>query len=378
MAISADGYQFDYDKAVPMEARPVSATVRGNLATGLLMMAFAVVWTGFNILVGDALLAEPMPLPLVLIPFLAVGIGLFVYGLKLMLYRRAVTIGPDEVAIDQRHWFRTRRLAAALDEYPGVLRKKVTFRRSKRNEEAFLTVLKHTTRDLTVVLAAARDEAQGRARTEDYARWLGKPALEETADGFLARDPDDLDKPLAKLVAEGKIVSGYREGSTPPAEIKIEQGAERIVVSFLKGAIAMWVWTMFAGIAAAAAFLIIGFVTDLEAKVAGAAAAFLVLVGVLYGARRQMRTTRQILIHRDRLEFAEFAARESVVKHTVRLDEIETVRVAKGRYSGFGLYVDTDAGTFEAGAGLPKGALEWVRDLIVAAIATADGSEAQA
>jgi len=378
MAISADGYQFDYDKSVPMEARPVSATVRGNLTAGLLLVMLAIVWTGLNAIIGDALLTEPMPLPLVLIPFLAVGVGLFVYGLKLMLYRRTATLGPDEVQIDQRNWFRTRRRTAGLDEYPGVLRKKVSFRRNKRQEEAFLTVLNHATRDMSVVLAAARDEVQGRAQAEGYARWLGKPALEETADGFLAREPGDLDKPLAQLVAEGKIVSSYRENSAPPAEIKVEQEADRIAVSFLKGAVPMWVWATFAGIAAASAFLIIGFVSDLEAKVAGAAAAFLVLVGVLYGARRQMRTTRQILVHRDRLEFAEFADAEVVVKHTVPLNDIETVRVAKGRYSGYGLYIDTDSGTYEAGAGLPRGALEWVRDLIVAAVATADGGKVPA
>jgi hypothetical protein len=333
----------------------------------------AVVWTGFNFVIGNELLAEPLPLPLVLIPFLAVGVGLFVFGLQLMLYRRTVTLGPQEVRIEQRSWFKTRRRSAELDTYPGVLRKKLTFRRNKRNEEAYLTILTHSSRDLRVVLAASKDEAQGRAQTEDYARWLDKPALEETAEGFLAREPGDLDKPLAQLVAEGKIVSGYRPGSTPPAQVKVEHGAEQIAVSFLKGAVPMWVWALFAGIAAASAFLIIGFVTNLEAKVAGAAAAFLVLVGVLYGARRQMKTTRQILVFRDRIAFAERAGEGLDVKHTVPLGAIETVRVAKGRYGGYGLYVDTDDGTFEAGAGMPRGALEWVRDLIVAAIATADG-----
>ena len=374
MAISADGYHFDYNKTMPMAARPASATVRGNLAGALIMLVFALVWTGFNLFIGQALIGEPMPLPLILIPFLGVGVGLFLFGLKVMLYRRTVTIGHDAVVIDQRNWFRTKRLTVDLATYPGVLRKKVTFRRNKRAHDAFLTLLAHAARDTTVVLAASRDEAEGRAQAEDYARWLDKPALEETADGFLARDPGDLDKSLAQLVAEGKIVSSYKPGSTPPAQIRVDHGAERIAVSFLKGAVAMWVWALIAGIAAASAFVIIGFATDLEAKVAGGAVAFLVLVGVLYAAQRQMRTTRQILLYRDRLELAETTRAGLDIKHTVALDQIETVRVAKPRYGGFGLYVDTDAGSYSTGEGLPRSALEWVRDLIVAAIATADGS----
>ena len=375
MAISADGYQFDFKKTVPMEARPVSATVRGNLAIGLIMLLIAVVWTGLNLFIGQQLIAEPMPWPLILITVLAVGIGLLVYGLKIMLYRRTVTIGHDAVVIDQRTWLKTKRRNVGLDTYPGVLRKKVSYRRNKRSYDAFLTLLTHAARDQTVVLAASRDEAEGRAQTEDYARWLDKPALEETADGFLARDPDDLDKPLAQLVAEGKVVSGYKPGSTPPAQVRVEHGDDRIVVSFLKGAVAMWVWALIAGIAAAAAFIIIGFVTDLEAKVAGGAAAFLVLVGVLYAAHRQMRTTRQIMLYRDRMDLAAARSGGVDVKHTVALHQIETVRVAKRRYSGYGLYVDTDGGSFATGEGLPRGALEWVRDLIVAAIATADGGD---
>jgi hypothetical protein len=259
-----------------------------------------------------------------------------------------------------------------------VLRKTVTFTRKKRTQTAFLTLLAHGARDMNVVLAASADEAEGRAQAEAYARWLDKPALEETADGFLARDPDDLDKPLAQLVAEGKIVSSYKPGSTPPAQVRVEHGAERIAVSFLKGAVAMWVWSLIAGVAAASAFLIIAFATDLEAKIAGGAVAFLVLVGVLYLATRQMRTTRQILLYRDRLELAETTRSEAVVKQTVPLAQIETVRVVTRRYGGHALYIDTDAGSYPTGEGLPRSALEWVRDLVVAAIATADAPEASA
>ena len=64
MTISAGGYQFDYKKAVPMDPRPVNARLRGNIAAGILLLLIAIVWTGFNYLIGQSLLEEPMPMPL--------------------------------------------------------------------------------------------------------------------------------------------------------------------------------------------------------------------------------------------------------------------------------------------------------------------------
>lgn len=373
MTISAGGYHFDFDKAVPIDPRPVNARLRGNFVAGILLLLIAIVWTGFNFMIGQSLLEEPMPMPLILIPILIVGIVFFVLALRMILYRRVITIDNDVVTIDQRSWFRTKRRRAGLDSYPGVLRKTVHYSRNKQTREAFLTLLAHGDRSMTVVLAASPDEAKGREQVEAYARWLDKPALEETADGYLARDPEDLDKPLAQLVAEGKIVSSYRSGSTPPAEVKVEHGDDLIVVSLLKGAVAMWVWALVAGIFAASAFLIIGFVAELEARIAGGAVAFLVLVGVLYAAIRQMRTTRQILLRRANLSLANTTKAGPQITATMALDDIETVRVAKTRYSSWALHIDTDKGSHVTGEGMPRRALTWVQDLIIAAVATAGG-----
>ncbi|MEM7124551.1 MAG: hypothetical protein AAF563_24970 [Pseudomonadota bacterium] len=378
MLISASGYQFDFKKSVPLDPFPVSARLRGNIVIGALLVLIAIVWTGVNLFIGQTLVQEPMPVPLILIPVIGIGLGLLAFAWRIIMYRRVITIDRDLVTIDQRTWWRTKRRTAAMTTYPGVLRKKVTYTRNKKTYEAFLSLLTHADRGMTVVLAASQDEADGRKQTEEYARWLDKPALEETADGYLARDPEDLDKPLAQLVAEGKIVSSYRSGSTPPAEVKVEQSDDLIVVSFLKGAIAMWVWALIAGVAAGAAFVIIAFATDLDARIAGGAVAFLVLVGVLFFATRQMRTTRQILIRRANLSLASTTKSGPEIKKTMALDDIETIRVAKTRYYGWALHIDTDAGSLTTGEGMPRRALTWVQDLIIAAVATAGGGNRQA
>jgi hypothetical protein len=52
--------------------------------------------------------------------------------------------------------------------------------------------------------------------------------------------------------------------------------------------------------------------------------------------------------------------------------------VVTRRYGGHALYIDTDAGSYPTGEGQPRSALDWERDLVVAAIATADAPEAPA
>ena len=53
-------------------------------------------------------------------------------------------------------------------------------------------------------------------------------------------------------------------------------------------------------------------------------------------------------------------------------DAIEAIRLARGPLGGTALWFDTDHGSFHTGANMPRAALEYVRDLVAAALATAD------
>jgi hypothetical protein len=379
MTITTGGYTFDYDRRVEPGALPVTLTYRGNAVMGVFLLVFSVFWFAMVLLIAQALFAEPFPVNLVPLVFVVPAAGLFIVGLRAMLMRSEVTFAHDGVSVAQRHWFAFVRHSVALKDYPGVLRARVSYSRNKKSYVAWLAVLPHENRALRVVLAASRDEAEGRRLVEDYARWLDLPALEESIDGFDARAPGELDTPLAQRIATGSASSSYRPGGPVPAQVRVEQGADSIVVSLLKGAMPLWLAAVAGGLGAAIAFVFIGWGGDPGAQIFGGAVGLIVLGGTLWLAFSGLRTTRQIIVTRDRVALATLAksSGETKVEHDMAHDEIEALRLARGPMGGAVLWFDTDRGSFQTGANMPRAALAYVRDLVAAALATADDKPSQ-
>ena len=379
MTISTGGYTFDYEKRVEPGALPVTLSYRGNAAAGVFVMVFSVFWFGVVMLIAQAIFAEPFPVNLVPFLFIIPAGGLFVVGLRSLLMRHVLTFEEGGLTIATRRWFATRRHAMALADYPGVLRARVSYSRNKKSHVAWLAVLPHEVGARRAVLAATRDEAEGRRLVENYARWLGIPALEESVDGFDVRAPGELDAPLARRIAQGSATSGYRPGGPVPAQVKVEQGADSIVVSLLKGAMPLWLFAAIAGIGGAVAFVFIGYGTDPGLQIFGGIVGLGVMTLVLWLAFSGLRTTRQIIVTRDHVALATLAkgSGQSKVEHTMDHDAIEAIRLARGPLGGTVLWFDTDAGSFQTGANMPRAALEYVRDLVAAALATAGEGTAE-
>lgn len=379
MTTTAGGYTFDYDRRVEPGALPVTLTYRGNPAAGVFVMVFSLFWFAVVMLIASAIFAEPFPVNLLPLVFIIPAAGLFVVGLRSLLMRLAVTFEADRVRIDERRWFATTHHAMALADYPGVLRARVSYARNKKSHVAWLAVLPHKERALRVVLAATRDEAEGRRLVEDYARWLAVPALEESIDGFDARGHGELDTPLARRIAAGSASSGYRPGGPVPAQVRVEQGPDSIVVSLLRGPIPLWLAALISGIGAAVAFVFIGFGADPGAQILGGGVGLLVLGGILWLVLSGMRTTRQIVVTREHVVLATLAkgSGQSKVEHTMDHDAIEAIRLARGPLGGTALWFDTDHGSFHTGANMPRAALAYVRDLVAAALATAGEGAAE-
>jgi len=376
MTISTGGYTFDYERRVEPGALPVALTYRGNAAAGAFLMVFSVFWFGVVMLIAKAIFAEPFPINLVPFVFIIPAAGLFIVGLRSMLMRHAVTFEADKVTIDERRWFATTRHTMALADYPGVLRARVSYSRNKKSHVAWLAVLPHKERARRVVLAATRDEAEGRALVESYARWLAIPALEDSIDGFDARAPGELDTPLAQRIATGSASSSYRPGGPVPAQVKVEQGADSIVVSLLKGTMPLWFSALIAGIGAAIAFAFIGYGADPGVQIFGGVVGLGVMALILWLAFSGLRTTRQIIVTRDKVVLATLAkaSGQTTVEHTMAHNAIEAIRLARGPLGGTVLWFDTDAGSHQTGANMPRAALAYVRDLVAAALATAGGA----
>jgi len=377
MAITSSGYTFSHDNEVALGALPATFTTKGNILKATWMMAFAVVFGVVGMTVTSDLYAEPFPVSL--IPYVPplIGCGVFLSGLYAALLKIETTIEHGTITIRRRSWFNTREHVMALSDYPGVLRKRVSYKRNKHIHVAWLAALPHDDKSKRVVLGAGDDEAEGRKLVEDCARLLDVPALEETADGFQARAPGDLDSSIAELATAGKIDTSYQTGSAP-AELGVERGRDMIVLNFLKAAIPLKLMVVVAGVGAAIMVrILLEIIGSDMILIIPAFAAFCIAV-FLFLTLGRMRARRQLILHRDRVVIASLSkdGREPKVGAELMHDEIEGVRIAPANYSGNALWFDTDRGSFPAGDNAPRAALDYAHSLVIAALATAqEGGE---
>lgn len=377
MAIYSQGYTFNLGSRVETGAFPVTVLTKGNAIGGIFIMVFAIFWSATALFIGQDILQEEMPFKLLPFAFIIPGVGLAFFGLYSALLRIETTLDGRQVTIRKRTWFTTRTHTLPLSDYPGVLRKRVTYNRNKRTHTAWIAALPHDDKTKRIVLGSSSDEAEARKLVEDYARWLNIPALESTVDGFEVRAPEDVDRSLAELAAEGKVASSYRAGKAAPAEVHVETGSDMIIVSFLKSGVPLWLITILVGMVAAVVGAFVGFGLADDSVYMAAAMAGVVIAVVFFGVIRGMKTRRQLILRRDRVLIASLGkdGKEPKISAELMLDDIEGLRIDRAQLGGNALWFDTDRGSFPAGDNSPRAALDYVRDLVIAALATAgDGS----
>ncbi|MBT5433548.1 MAG: hypothetical protein HOL02_03720 [Rhodospirillaceae bacterium] len=377
MAITSSGYTFSFDNGDAPGALPATFTTKGNILHATWMMVSAVIFAVVGMTMMSDLHAEPFPESLIPYAPLLIGCGVFLAGLYAALLKIETTIDHGTITIRRRSWFKAREHVMALSDYPGVLRKRVTYNRNKQTHVAWLAALPHDDKSKRVVLGASNDEAEGRKLVEDCARLLDIPALEETADGFQARAPGDLDRSIAELAAAGKIDTTYKTGSAP-AELGVERGSDMIVLNFLKAAIPLKLLVVVAGVGAAITVAILLEIIGSDMiLVIPAIAAFGIAV-FLFLTLGRMKARRQLILRRDRVVIASLSkdGKEPKIGAELMHDEIEGVRIAPAKYGGNALWFDTDRGSFPAGDNAPRAALDYAHSLVIAALATAqEGSE---
>jgi hypothetical protein len=224
---------------VPIGPLPVTVTHKASLFGGLFIVVFALAWGGLPVfgMVQHGLpdMAEN-PANALFFLFPALGVGILLYGLHLLVWRKTVTLDELFVTVEARGIFGAKRWQEPLTAYQGVLSR--TRRISTKNSSytLYLVDLSHPDEKRSVNLYTARSERDWRAKWEAYARWLKRPALQEGEEGLVARRAEDLDKPVAELIREGKLEvdrARLSEGAEGPAarDLAVEVAGERVVVT---------------------------------------------------------------------------------------------------------------------------------------------------
>ena len=195
----------------PMDSRPATMTRRGSKVMGLFLMGFAAIWGGFPsvMLLNSLQEFDQKPELLVMLLFPVIGTGLALFGLHMLLWRKAITIDKYFVSVEESGLKGARQWQEMLQSYRGVRSRTRRVRRKNSSYTLYLIELLHDDADKTVLLYKSRNDRNWRGKWEAYARWLKLPALEEGLQGLVARDVEDLDKSVAELIEEGKVEVDY-------------------------------------------------------------------------------------------------------------------------------------------------------------------------
>ena len=400
--------------AVDLGRLPVTVD-QGPKATPKVTLLFVfglVLMTGLHFL--SEVLIEGVPvLSFNLFP---VGIALTILMVLVAapLRRRRVTFDEAGVTVESRGLLGSGTWSLPYKAFKGVLYREELRRRRNTGSGIFQVIeLLHEKRNRCVLLYVCRTAEVPRDRWEGYARRLGLPALEIGTEGINARAAGDLDKSLKDLAAEGKVNAAFDLTAAIPRGLRLERPEDdRLRVLVTASRISAKLLGFFA---------LVGFALCAFAFTAGLTGIILLPVGLLFAGlawfmfRWDRNKPRVLELDRLRLKITDdfdndhleneriakfyLAAAAGQMDHpaagkqakampfplpgtedTYRTEElalrdIESVKVAKvNRPSGppaYELVITGDKHRFNFGRGLSMAALNWLKDFLTAAIATA-------
>lgn len=302
--------------------------------------------------------------------FAVIGAGL-AYGGFAGLYRREwAVLGHDGV---EHHYVSLRRSTSwsePFSAYKGVRYRKESVRRNNRHIDFQIIELLHDDREKCIPLFVSRSREVPRAKLESYARALNLPALEFEGRSLSVREQGDLDKPLAELVAEGKVASEFDSDEAPPEGLSVTRDSpDSFTIGFTvhRKPVSYYVTGLAIGLLMIAAGSFIGGIVHISTGFG------LILCWVSIGGLYRDRTTRRALrVDRGQVSVNDPLRSKRRQLSTLSFDEIESIFVddSKG-YADEPVVIVSDGGRMSVGGGLSPEATRWLRDFLIAAVATA-------
>ena len=365
---------------VPIGDWPITVTHKGSLFAGLSTLVFGAVWGGlpvFGLLQeGGPDLGRPENWLFLLFP--AIGLGILLFGLHQLLWRETVTLDGLFVAVTERGLLGATSWREPITGYRGVLSQIRRVKTRNSSYTLYIVDLRHDDPKRTVNLYTASRQEGWRAKWEAYARWLKLPALEEDEIGLVAREVEDLDKPVADLIDEGKVTVDYDILHRPAEGLAVDFEGETVLATRTRPQVSVLGILLF--LAIPAAFLFIGFflgdgdgVDRFGRWVVGAMGVFfgaLILAGLAWD-----RLTRQRLrIAPDRITVTAIGPWGESPGRSLAAGEIEGVRVGREHQNRRpAVLIDSDRQRLTFGRGLPEPSLDFLRNAVLAKIAKHHG-----
>jgi Tfp pilus assembly protein PilF len=134
--------------------------------------------------------------------------------------KQTIEISRDLITVTEKGLF-ANNWSEPVSTFTGTLREKYTVRHGDSGSKTYHKVeLVHPDEDKAVPIYKAREEKGIRRLSETAARALNLPVLEKTNEGIVTRAPEDLDKSIRDLGAEGKISVDFDPNATPPKGIE--------------------------------------------------------------------------------------------------------------------------------------------------------------
>ncbi|XOF33816.1 MAG: hypothetical protein ACL93V_00515 [Candidatus Electrothrix sp. YB6] len=337
---------------------------------GIIMMAGSTFFIGMPTLavimsIRDGTFEPAMLMALILT---VSGIGLFLFGLYLFSARTVTEFDGKTFRYRSKSLFGSKAWDEPLSKYEGVLARS-KYHSGGRNSSSYtdyIVELIHPDEQRRITLWQSRNSSSGhRANWEKYCRQFGLPALKEDGEGYTRRAPDDLDKSVRELAAEGKLEIPFDPAAAVPEVLKLNiQGDQlEMVIGTPKTPLWKWLIGMVITFAIPALFIWIG----------GGHAVFGALFGVLMvGAFIwTLIATPLVRINRKGLHVLYRTPWGETRGKRISAEAIRNVRVGKARprQSSPSVVVETAATNHAIGQGLEEDALEWLKNCILSKVA---------
>jgi len=296
------------------ESLPMESVTTGSTKSALIAGSIGFFWTVFVIhwalsaLSKNSSWSEVIPMLIVETP----GFFCLLYLLSQLRYRYRIGIDHHQVTVDREGLLVTRHWVEPITNYQGVLKQHRHLSGSSSTSQSRMSYklkLAHSdkAKEITLFWVETRLMAppqKWKQRWRHYAETLKLPMLEETAEGIISLQPDQVDMPLQEKIRNGRQKGKYihSAGMSPGRMLKVRKQDGAWWITFRP---AGTLWKAAAGLGLMIAMLVGAGNFDLidpQVKVYFLLSIPVIIVFMVISLQKKRRHLEQLIIDRQLLQ----------------------------------------------------------------------------